>query len=109
MVFLTRPVAAVTASGIPSNSGLSVNLGWGSLSVTPVVHGVPMIWNEQMSQLGAEAFIKQLKKATLEINENFETIDDDFIDDVIARIGFIRGIEDAQNPREVRLYIFHRN
>jgi len=100
VVFLSRPVAAVTTSGISSNSGLSVNLGWSSLSVTPVVHGVPLIWNEKLSELGASKFTHQLKEETLKINDSFEDIDNDFIDDIISRVGFIRGIEDVDNPRE---------
>ena len=104
VVFLSRPVAAVTSSGISSNSGLSVSLGWSSLSVTPVVHGVPLIWNEKLSELGASKFTHQLKEETLKINDSFEDIDDDFIDDIISRVGFIRGIEDVDNPREVRFF-----
>lgn len=97
-------MAAVTTSGISSNSGLSVNLGWSSLSATPVVHGVPLIWNEQLSELGASKFIHQMKEKTLKINDSFEDIDNDFIDDIVSRVGFIRGIEDVDNPREVRFF-----
>ena len=35
LIFLTRPVAAVTGCGIVSNTGLVVNLGWSEFTVSP--------------------------------------------------------------------------
>ena len=34
LIFLTRPVAAVTGCGIVSNTGLVINLGWSEFTVS---------------------------------------------------------------------------
>jgi len=99
VVFLSRPVAAVTCAGIASNTALTVNIGWEGLSVTPVVHGVPMIWNQTNSPIGGKYFAEQLKSRTLKINPDFDAdMGIEMFDDIVARLGYIRDIADITNP-----------
>ena len=102
LVFLSRPVAAVTCAGIASNTALTVNIGWGGICVTPVVHGVPMIWNQTHSPIGGEYFAEGLKSRTLKINPDFDAeMGIELFDDIIARLGYIRDIADITNPSPV--------
>ena len=101
MVFLSRPVAAVTCAGINSNTGLVVNLGWSGFSVTPVIHGVPLLWNEKLSPIGGKYVCNELKQKT--DAKNFEDPNLNFYDDLIARLGYIKGFEYIKEPTEVNI------
>ena len=103
LIFLTRPVAAVTGCGIVSNTGLVVNLGWSeftgfltfwkvynNLLVSTVVHGVPLIWNEKTSDQSLENLSKSLQKSVFETNESIteKLFPLKYAEDVLARLGY---------------------
>ena len=92
-------MAAVTCAGINSNTALVANLGWSGITVTPVVHGVPLIWNERQSGIGAEYLCEEFKKRSIVENPEFENLDLNLFDDIIARLGYIRGLENLDCRR----------
>lgn len=101
VIFLSLPVAAVTCAGINSNTGLVAKLGWSSMTVSPVVHGVPLIWNERQSTIGGEYVASHFKKQTLVDNPEYGDLELHLFDDIIARLGYIRGLEHIDNPPQV--------
>ena len=106
LIFLTRPVAAVTGCGIVSNTSLVVNLGWSEFTgfyriftfkkvyinilVSTVVHGVPLIWNEKTSDQSLENLSKSLQKSVFETNDNIteKLFPLKYAEDVLARLGY---------------------
>ena len=101
VVFLSRPVAAVTCAGINLNTALVANLGWRGITVTPVVHGVPLVWNQRQSEIGAEYLCAEFKKRSIQENPEFEDLDLNLFDDILARLGYIRDFDQLQNPTQV--------
>ena len=69
--------------------------------MSPVVHGVPLIWNEGQSPVGANLICSELKKRSDENNPEFVDLELNLYDDIIARLGYIRGLEHIKNPPQV--------
>ena len=102
LIFITRPVAAVTGCGIASNTGLVINLGWSEFTVATVVHGVPLIWNEKTTEQSIEQMSMYLRKTVLATNEsiNEELFPLKYAEDVLARLAYCVGIEDEWNQKQ---------
>ena len=89
LIFLTRPVAAVTGVGIVSNTGLVVKYGWSEFIVSPVVHGVPLIWNEQTTDVAVGYMAKYLQEMVLKDNPDLDRshFPLKYAEDILARLG----------------------
>jgi len=96
LVFLPRPVASLTATGILSSTGIVAQLGWSGVNITGVIHGVPQIWNQQESTIGGEFLLDEFRK---KVDPN-KTVTEDFLEDVLSRLCFLRSRAHLLNPPE---------
>jgi len=102
LIFLTRPVAAVTGVGIVSNTGLVVKYGWSEFIVSPVVHGVPLIWNEQTTDVAVGYMAKYLQEMVLKDNPDLDQshFPLKYAEDILARLGYSNDISEERNQKQ---------
>ena len=79
----------MTGVGIVSNTGLVVKYGWSEFTVSPVVHGVPLIWNEQMTDVAVSYMAKNLQELVLKDNPDLDQshFPLKYAEDILARLG----------------------
>ena len=107
-IFLTRPVAAVTGVGIVSNTALVVKYGWSEFTVSPVVHGVPLIWNEQTVDVAVGYMAKHLQELVLKDNPDLDQTHFPlkYAEDILARLGEWPSDDFCPSPVKPAWYIF---
>ena len=79
----------MTGVGIVSNTGLVVKYGWSEFTVSPVVHGVPLIWNEQTTDVAVGYMAKNLQELVLKDNPDLDQshFPLKYAEDILARLG----------------------
>jgi len=79
-----------------------VKYGWSEFTVSPVVHGVPLIWNEQTTDVAVGYMAKHLQELVLKDNPDLDQshFPLKYAEDILARLGFSNDISEERNQKQ---------